>query len=92
MADKYLSAAGKRRRLYINTIKAFNELMANICRQKLVRIILVTLRNVSQNQQPFEYTDKALPECGYRDGASKVKRQSFRLASSPLKLSAARSV
>jgi len=29
-----LSAAGKRRRLYINTIKAFNELMANICRQK----------------------------------------------------------
>ena len=34
MADKYLSAAGKRRRLYINTIKAFDELMANICRQK----------------------------------------------------------
>ncbi|MBR4061629.1 MAG: hypothetical protein IKK01_01050, partial [Clostridia bacterium] len=34
LADKYLSAAGKRRRLYINTIKAFNELMANICRQK----------------------------------------------------------
>ena len=34
MAAKYLSAAGKRRRLYINTIKAFNELMANICRQK----------------------------------------------------------
>ena len=34
MADKYLSAAGKRRRLYINTIKAWSELMANICRQK----------------------------------------------------------
>ena len=34
MADKYLSAAGKRRRLYINTFKAFDELMANICRQK----------------------------------------------------------
>ena len=34
MADKYLSAAGKRRRLYINTIKVFDELMANICRQK----------------------------------------------------------
>ena len=27
MADKYLSAAGKRRRLYINTIKVFDELM-----------------------------------------------------------------
>ena len=34
LAEKYLSAAGKRCRLYINTIKAFNELMANICRQK----------------------------------------------------------
>ena len=34
MADKYLSAAGKRRRLYINTFEAFNELMADICRQK----------------------------------------------------------
>jgi hypothetical protein len=34
LADKYSSAAGKRRWLYINTVKAFNELMADICRQK----------------------------------------------------------
>ena len=34
MADKYLSAAGKRRKVYINTFEAFDELMADICRQK----------------------------------------------------------
>jgi hypothetical protein len=34
LADKYLSAAGKRRKVYINTFEAFDELMADICRQK----------------------------------------------------------